>query len=65
MALALVDIAIPARIDRQGQATISLAAGKHLKIETSPGGEELLDAVVPSGKVWEADIAVYVKETNA
>jgi len=37
-------------------------AGKRLKIETSPGGEEILDEEVPAGKSWKIRIAVSVEE---
>jgi hypothetical protein len=40
-----------------------LPAGKHLKIETSPAGVEILDAVVPTGKKWTSvKISVEVQE---
>lgn len=45
--------------------TIDLASGKHLKIETSPSGMEILDAVVPAGKTWTCSINVIITETDA
>jgi len=43
----------------RGDNTAELAAGKHLKIETSPQGDELLDYTVPEGKT--ASVTVYVE----
>ena len=45
--------------------TVALVAGKTLKIETSPAGAELLDAVVPDGKQWSVLVYVRVVETSA
>jgi hypothetical protein len=56
---------IPGYTCLSGDQTIELEAGIHLKIETSPNGEELLDAIVPAGKVWEISVKIVVKETNA
>ena len=40
--------------------------GKRLKIETSPGGEEILDAAVPAGKKWiNVTICVSGDEVDA
>ena len=44
---------------------LTLAAGEHLTIETSPGGEEYLDVVVPNGKSWAVSVSVSITETNA
>jgi len=47
------------------QDVLTVAAGKHLKIETSPAGVSVLDAVVPEGKEWEVTVTVHVVETDA
>lgn len=47
------------------QGIDALAAGKHIKIETSPAGEEMLDAVVPTGKIWDAYVSITIRERNA
>ena len=47
------------------QDVLTVAAGKHLKIETSPAGVDVLDAVVPEGKQWNVTITVHVVETDA
>ena len=31
---------------------LTIPAGQRLRIETSPGGAEILDAIVPAGKRW-------------
>jgi len=55
----------PAVVGRSGEGRFELVAGKRLKIETTPDGAEVLDAVVPSGKVWAVTISVAVIETDA
>jgi len=50
---------LPARKNYTGDYVVEdLAAGKHYKIETSPGGVDILDFEVPAGK--KATIAVVV-----
>ena len=63
MAIVLVEESRPAKTVLNGSDTVILAAGKHVKVETSPGGEELLDAVVPAGKTWTVTVGVYILET--
>lgn len=63
MAIVLVNESLPARVSYQGSATVTAPAGRHVKVETSPGGEELLDAVVPAGKTWVVTVNVYIQET--
>ena len=63
MAITLVEESRPARMWKYGGDSFELVAGKHLKIETSPGGEELLDAVVPAGKTWDINLTVNIVET--
>jgi len=58
--MVLTDDSFPAISRRQCGTKISLAAGKRLKIETSPQGEELLDVQVPSGESWTVNLSVYV-----
>jgi hypothetical protein len=48
-----------------GIATLQIAAGQTLKIETSPGGDDILEATVPEGKVWNTSISVQVNEEDA
>jgi len=42
-----------------------LTAGKTLKIETSPDGDEILAVTVPVGKVWEVRMHISISETDA
>lgn len=44
---------------------LTLSVGKHLTIETSPGGEEYIDVVVPDGKLWNIRVSVSITETDA
>ena len=46
-----------------GQGMVVVPAGKRLVIESTPGGEEVLDAEVPAGKSWEVHISVHINET--
>jgi len=65
MAIELTTEALPARTQKQGSDIFTLAAGKSLKIETSPGGSEYLDAEVPAGKSWQVTVSVHITETDA
>lgn len=47
------------------QGNIILSGGKHFKIETGPGGEEILNATVPEGKIWEIFMSVGIEEKEA
>jgi len=48
-----------------GTGYFSMAAGKTLKVETSPQGEDLLNEQVPAGKVWTVVVSVSITETDA
>ena len=62
----LTEDSYPARIVKRGyQHGISLAAGKSLKIETSPNGAEILDEEVPAGKAWTVSVNVTIREVSA
>ena len=56
---------LPATTKLYGEQIIELAAGKHFKIETSPAGQEILDAVCPRGKAWRVTVSVQVDEAPA
>jgi hypothetical protein len=43
----------------------NLAAGKRLKVETSPAGAELVNETVPAGKKWHVIVRIEVHETDA
>ncbi len=46
-----------------GNDTFELPAGKGLKIETYPEGEEKLGVVIPEGESWRFNINVSVIKT--
>ena len=48
-----------------GHDDFNLAAGKFLKIETSPDGDDLLTSQVPEGKQWRIQINVEITESDA
>jgi len=48
-----------------GTNEFPMAAGKSLKIETSPGGEEVFNEEVPVGKSWIVTIDISIKEVVA
>ena len=50
---------------RRDDATFAVSAGQSVKIETSPGGEEILAVECPAGKAWSARIIVEITETDA
>ena len=47
-----------------GGAVFNIEAGKSLKIETSPSGEEKLNITVPAGKSWEVSMTIHIVETD-
>lgn len=61
----LTDASVPAKKGYLGNKELVIPAGKHLRIETSPDGDEVLDAVVPAGKVWTVQIHMTITETDA
>ena len=55
----------PSTVNDCYQGAVLLTAGQSFKIETSPGGAELLEITCPEGKVWLASVRVEYKEENA
>ena len=47
-----------------GDEEIEISSGKALKIETSPNGEDILNAGPPPGKKWVGRIVVDFKEVD-
>ena len=47
-----------------GHQVITIPAGKVLRIETTPGGVEILDVTIPAGKSWTATIRLDIVETD-
>lgn len=60
----LPTLASGARVLR-GSGSVTLTEGQTLKVETTPMGEETLDAAVPAGKEWLVNVIVDVVESNA
>jgi len=60
-----IDTVVVASVKKLGLAQLELAAGKFLKIETTPQGEEILNAEVPAGKAWIVEMSVLITETDA
>jgi len=61
----LVDQSRPSVVEFLGNEDFNLSAGKSLKIESSPQGEEYLDVTVPEGKSWTVHIHLTIVETDA
>ena len=65
-AVELIENNRPAFVLKSGnQNGITISAGKSLKIETSPDGEDILDVECPEGKAWVARVIVEINETDA
>jgi len=54
--------AIAAKSNYSGSGEVEVSGGKHLKIETTPDGLDILDAVVPGGKLWKVKIDISIEE---
>lgn len=61
----LVSDEVPAYTLYEGVAKFTMGADLSLKIETSPGGEDLLDVSPAAGKEWYVTILVQIRETDA
>lgn len=55
---------VPASVKKAGQGRYTVAPGKSLKIETSPQGEEILEAGPPAGKQWTVTLKVNIEESD-
>ena len=65
MAIDLTDHAWPPKIVKSGMAeAIPIPPGQYLKIETGPGGDELLMFTGPPGENWTARIIVELTKTG-
>ncbi len=59
----LLTSTIIAQVQKVGsEPKVNVPAGKSVKIETTPGGVEILNVVVPAGKRWEVSFGVDVRE---
>ncbi len=41
-----------------------VAAGQQLKVESSPGGEDIFQDTCPEGKHWKVNMVLYIEETD-
>ena len=58
-------LAVPQKVAYTGQAgNIEVTSGKTLKIETTPGGGEILETTVPAGKKWTVYVKVEIQESD-
>ncbi len=61
----LTETTTPARVQHSGYDNdVIVSAGQTIKIETTPGGVEILNVVVPAGKQWSLNVSVDVRETD-
>lgn len=44
--------------------SIAVTGGQTLKIETSPGGEDILEEVCPEGETWTVSIHIQISITD-
>ena len=56
---------IAAALISRASEIVELDPGKQFRIETSPGGAEVLDVIVPAGKHWSVGVSITVIETDA
>lgn len=64
MAITLNESELQPKLLKSGWDEFNLAAGKTLKVETSPDGEENLNVTCPRGKQWKVTISVSIEETD-
>lgn len=62
--IVLNETGITARMHRVGDSSFSLVAGKELKIETSPEGDDLFANTVPANKQWDVTIYLRIDEID-
>jgi len=65
MTIALTNHGWPAKTVKSGQEIVAVTAGQSVKVETTPGGSELLDVACPAGKAWSVRVQVEIIETDA
>ena len=44
--------------------SVTVTAGQSLKIETSPGGEDILEKVCPEGETWDVRFHIEINITD-
>lgn len=58
------ETAVCASRQKTGIQVVEMAAGKSLKIETTPAGFELLNVECPAGKSWVVQVQVTINEVD-
>jgi hypothetical protein len=61
----VTDQSFPAKTGYLIHDSVEIPAGKTLKMDTSPNGEEIVNSTVPSGKVWNVIVHFEITETDA
>ena len=62
MTITIDDKSLTARVAKQGSGTVTVSAGQSLKIETTPGGSELLDYKFSDSDAYTVTINVYAQK---
>jgi len=65
MTITLKDESIQALKRYRGGDNFTVSAEQSLKIETSPGGADIMDVTCPVGKSWVVSITINIIETDA
>jgi len=64
MELAIKERTVAASRQRYGIEIVEIQPGQTLKIETSPGGEEILNFECPPGSVCTVQVSVIINEVD-
>lgn len=56
---------IPEIAGGTGTIKIKVLAGTDIKIETTPGGEDVAQGTVPDGKVWDVKFVITIMQSDA
>lgn len=62
---ALVQEVKTIKTGRTDTIAVSVGAGKQIKLEISPNGNELGSGIVPEGKVWDWEMTFAIVERDA
>ena len=55
----------PSTASESFEGTVVLVPGQSLKLETSPGGEELLELTAPAGATWTLLVRVDILKESS
>ena len=62
---ALVQKVKTIKTGRTDTISLTVEAGKKVKLEVSPNGEEVGSGIVPEGKVWDWEMTFAIVERDA